>query len=150
MVEAGGVGWSGVEWSGVEWRRGVGGCLDALIRQEINGGGGSQQGILQCPVPSADRGGVGWGLPNIQIKRAGGSSVWSVFVTSSVHPLHPVGETKGLGSGKFYFFSVITCYDGFYTEATLKYIKPTCVSLALACVSEATYVVNARRYEMTT
>lgn len=55
-----------VEVGGVEWRRGAGGCLNALIRQEINGGGGSQQGILQCPVPSADWGGVGGGSPTFK------------------------------------------------------------------------------------
>lgn len=98
--------WRWVGWSGV--------------------GGGGQAGVS---MPSFDRKstvavdrnrgffsalsplltGVGWGgrLPNIQIKRAGGSSVSSVFVTSSVHPLHPVGETKRLGSGTFHF---IQCY----------------------------------------
>lgn len=74
----------------VDRNRGFFSALSSLLTGARGVGGGESLG----------------GLPNIQIKRAGGSSVWSVFDTSSVHPLHPVGETKRLGSGTLYFFLV--------------------------------------------
>lgn len=131
----GGGGWGGVEWSGVEEGSGrVSRCphLTGYQRWRWIATGDSS---VPCPLCW-----LGWGLPNIQIKRAGGSSVWSVFVTSSVHPLHPVGETKGLGNGKFYFFNVITCYDGsIRSKHSCKFEIKLCVfghSHAAVCESE--------------